>query len=395
MGDRALERYRLLSPHLENGVPLARIAAEAGLGVRTVERWLSRYREGGFEALARRGRLDRGARRMPGDLRLLIEGLALRRPAPSVAAIQREAAATAEAHGWPAPSYATVYSVTRELDPGLMTLAQEGTKRYQERFDLIHRREAGRANEIWQADHTLLDIWVLTPNGKPVRPWLTVILDDFSRAVPGYAVGLSAPSAINTSLALREAIWRKPDARWPMCGLPDVFYTDHGSDFTSQHLEQVAAELKVRLVFSLPGQPRGRGKVERFFGTINQLCLAHLPGYAPRGEPDRAGKAKLSLTALDDAIRRFIIDDYHQSVHSETGEAPATRWAAGGWLPRMPDSLEQLDLLLLTVAKARKVHPDGIHFLGLRYLDPTLAAFVGETVTVRYDPRDVAEIRVF
>ena len=61
----------------------------------------------------------------------------------------------------------------------------------------------------------------------------------------------------------------------------------------------------------------------------------------------------------------------------------------------MPDSLEQLDLLLLTVAKARKVHPDGIHFLGLRYLDPTLAAFVGETVTVRYDPRDVAEIRVF
>jgi putative transposase len=26
---------------------------------------------------------------------------------------------------------------------------------------------------------------------------------------------------------------------------------------------------------------------------------------------------------------------------------------------------------------------------------PTLAAYVGETVTLRYDPRDVAEIRVF
>jgi putative transposase len=176
---------------------------------------------------------------------------------------------------------------------------------------------------------------------------------------------------------------------------PHTFYTDHGSDFTSQHLEQVAAELKIRLVFSLPGQPRGRGKVERFLGTINQLCLARLPGYAPRGELDRAAKARLSLSELDDAIRRFIVDDYHQSVHSETGEAPAARWAAGGWLPRMPDSLEQLDLLLLTVAKARKVHPDSIHFLGLRYLDATLAAFVGEAVTVRYDPRDVAEIRVF
>ena len=36
-----------------------------------------------------------------------------------------------------------------------------------------------------------------------------------------------------------------------------------------------------------------------------------------------------------------------------------------------------------------------MHFQGLRYLDPVLAAYVGEQVTIRYDPRDLAEIRVF
>jgi putative transposase len=61
----------------------------------------------------------------------------------------------------------------------------------------------------------------------------------------------------------------------------------------------------------------------------------------------------------------------------------------------MPDSLEQLDLLLLSVAKPRKIHPDGIRFQGLRYLDPVLAAYVGDTVIICYDPRDMAEIRVF
>jgi putative transposase len=61
----------------------------------------------------------------------------------------------------------------------------------------------------------------------------------------------------------------------------------------------------------------------------------------------------------------------------------------------MPDSLEDLDLLLVMVAKSRVVHRDGIYFQGLRYLDPTLAAYVGEPVTIRYDPRDLAEIRVF
>ena len=49
----------------------------------------------------------------------------------------------------------------------------------------------------------------------------------------------------------------------------------------------------------------------------------------------------------------------------------------------------------LTVAKSRKVRPDGIHFQGLRYLDLTLAAYVGESVIIRYDPRDMAEIRIF
>jgi putative transposase len=61
----------------------------------------------------------------------------------------------------------------------------------------------------------------------------------------------------------------------------------------------------------------------------------------------------------------------------------------------LPESLEQLDLLLLTVAKSRKVRPDGIHFQGFRYLDLTLAAYVGESVIIRYDPRDMAEIRIF
>ncbi|NTU80284.1 MAG: hypothetical protein HGA45_13065 [Chloroflexales bacterium] len=38
---------------------------------------------------------------------------------------------------------------------------------------------------------------------------------------------------------------------------------------------------------------------------------------------------------------------------------------------------------------------DGIRFQGFRYLDVTLAAYIGEEVIIRYDPRDMAEIRVY
>jgi len=220
-----------------------------------------------------------------------------------------------------------------------------------------------------------------------------VIIDDYSRAVAGYALSLHDPSSIQTALALRQAIWRKGDPHWSVCGIPATFYTDHGSDFTSNHLEQVAADLHMALVFSIAGKPRGRGKVERMFATINQRFLCHQPGYTPPGSPP--ARPVLSLPELDARLRMFLIETYQQQVHSETGFAPRARWEADGFLPRMPDSLEQLDLLLLTVARPRRVHQDGIHFQGFRYLDTTLAAYVGEDVTIRYDPRDMAEVRVF
>ena len=80
----------------------------------------------------------------------------------------------------------------------------------------------------------------MDPSGPPARPRLTVILDDYSRAVPSYALNLSAPSALQTALALHQAIQRKTDPAWHVCGIPAVLYSDYGSDFTSRHMDQAA-----------------------------------------------------------------------------------------------------------------------------------------------------------
>ena len=208
----------------------------------------------------------------------------------------------------------------------------------------------------------------------------------------GYALFFGSPSAIQTALALRQAIGRKGRPGWQVCGIPGILYSDHGSDFTSRHLEQVAADLKIRLVNSGVGRPRGRGKIERFFESVSQVLLPRLPGYAPAGA---AANAELTLAELAAELERFLVDEYHNEPHTTTGFKPQERWVVCGFLPRMPESLEQLDLLLLTVPKSRRVLRDSIRFAGLRYIDPTLAAYVGEEVLLRYDPRDVTEVRVF
>lgn len=392
--EAAYRRFQVIQPFLEDGIPLTRIAQEAQLPLRTLRRWVRRFRVEGLCGLLRKERADRGTdRRVPAELRQLVEGLALQKPRRTLTAIRREVARLASAQGWPVPSYSTVRRMVRQLDPALLTWAHAGAKVYREEFELIYRHEATTSNAVWQVDHSLLPIWVQDDRGGKAKPWLTIVLDDYSRAVPGYFLGLQSPSAEQTALTLHQAIWRKADARWPLCGIPGRLYTDHGSDFTSRYIEQVAAALKMELVFSQPGHPRGRGKIERFFRSVEQLLLPHLPGFV--GEQEPASGSCLTLAALDEAFRTWLLEDYHHRVQPDLHAAPLARWETGGFLPHLPESLEQLDLLLLSVAKSRRVQQDGIHLRGYRYLDTTLAAYIGEDVTIRYDPRDLGEIRVF
>jgi len=389
---QAFERFQLLQPFLEGQTSLTTIAQDKAVTLRTLQRWVSRYREHGLAGLVRKRRLDRGQRRLELEMQHLIEGLALQKTKPSAAAIHRQVTELAAQRGWVIPSYSRVYAMIRALDRGLVMLAHQGSKAYQNAYDLVYRREAECPNAIWQADHTLLDLRLLDENGQAARPWLTIIEDDYSRCIAGYFLTFTAPNALNTALTLRQAIWRKTDPRWRICGIPQAFYTDHGSDFTSQHMEQVCADLKIRLIFSTVSMPRGRGRIERFFQTVNQLLLCRLPGYAPEGA---VAPATLTLADFTLIFQEFLLGEYHVRLSRDLLAAPQVRWETDGFLPRLPESLEQLDLLLLTVAKLRRIRRDGIHFQRLRYLDPMLAAFVNEDVVIRYDPRDLAEIRVY
>lgn len=306
--------------HLDGEVTLAAAAAAAGVPIRTARRWLAAYRANGPAGLKPAKRADRGHRRTSVDLVALIEGLALRRPPPSLADIHRQVSLVAAEGGGVPPSYNTVRAVVRAMDGGLVTMAHRGAVAYRDRYELVYRREAARPNEVWQADHTELDVLVLDQAGNPARPWLTVVLDDHVRAVAGYTVFLGAPTALQTALALRQAIWRKSDPAWAVCGVPDVLYSDHGSDFTSDHLAQVCHYLRIQLVHSTAGVPQGRGKIERFFGTVTTELLPTLPGHIPHGTFGKpVTRPALSLADLDHTMGRFFVHDYHQRRHSETG----------------------------------------------------------------------------
>lgn len=76
------------------------------------------------------------------------------------------------------PSYSQIYKLRKSIPNSLIQLAHEWDKKYKETYDLITIREASRPNEIWQADHALLDIHLIDENGKINRPWLAIPSSD-------------------------------------------------------------------------------------------------------------------------------------------------------------------------------------------------------------------------
>lgn len=141
-------RWKVLRLHVEDHVPLAVLAGDCGIGLRTMQRWHARYRAGGYAGLGAGPRADTGSHRLSAELITLIEGLALTKPRPTIATIHRTITDICHTERWPAPSYGVVRAIVRALDPGMVTLALEGPTSYRDKYELALRRQADCPNAV-------------------------------------------------------------------------------------------------------------------------------------------------------------------------------------------------------------------------------------------------------
>jgi len=111
--------------------------------------------------------LERAKRRDSGNSRILnkelaelIQGFALQKPPLTISAIHWKLALLAQRSKVKPLSSETVYAMVKKISAALLTLAHEGGKAYQQKYELIYRRECFTSNEIWQSDHTEVNIYV-------------------------------------------------------------------------------------------------------------------------------------------------------------------------------------------------------------------------------------------
>lgn len=350
----------------ERGAMVRAIAARAhtdptGRTVRlsrwTLDRWITEWRRGGFDALVPSPRQSQP--RTPAEVLQLAAALKKENPNRSAAQIRRILAAQ---HGW-APDERTLQRMFVRTGLSALTAAPATP-------GVFGRFEADRPNELWTGDA----LHGMRIDGR--KTYLFAFIDDHSRAIVGHRWGF-AEDTVRLAAALRPALAAR--------GVPAYVYVDNGSAFIDSWLLRACAKLGIKLVHSTPGRPQGRGKIERFFRTVTDEFLVEIA--AADGAPGRQVK---NLAELNRLFTAWVETVYHRRVHSETGQAPLARWIAGGpfAVPAPADLAEAFRWSQYrTVSKTALV---SLH--NNRYqVDPAL---VGRRVELVFDPFDLTTITV-
>ncbi|WEK31026.1 MAG: DDE-type integrase/transposase/recombinase [Candidatus Pseudomonas phytovorans] len=306
------------------------------------------------------------------------------------------------------PCGMTVRRYLARLDPYLVDEARLGKHAAKQK----HRTAIGmlRVHEIlerWEIDHTQLDVQLVDETtGLCIgRPYLTIVMDRFSRMVMGYLLHLSAP---NTETVLRvierairpkaELLTRFPKVRneWWARGLPTRIVPDNAAEFHAGDLIMGFNELGIEIMYPASRAPQKKGAVERFFSTQNLGLIHNLPGTTfsniqQRGDYDSEKNACFTLPQLEAVLVKWIVDGYHQTPHRGLAMlTPAQVWATSeaNHVISLPVDLDSLECILAKRSSV-KVHHYGVEIGKLFYHSTELAELrmrlaEGEKVNVRY-----------
>jgi transposase InsO family protein len=332
---------------------------------RTLEGWLYEYRAAGFTALVRRSRSDKGElRALSPEAAQAILHLRRSQPALPVTSLVRQllTQAVLEPGTFSMPS---VYRLLRRegLDrPQLVAQAHGPTKAF----------ECELPNTLWMSD--IMDGPALRLGQRVLRTFLFATLDDCSRLVP------HAQYYENEKLrCLLDCLQQAFACR----GLPEKLYTDQGKIFTGSHLRLVCANLQIRLLHARPYAAWSKGKIERFFQTVQRDFEARL-----RLDPVQ------DLHALNNRFWSWLESEYHRRAHTALGGAsPAEVFA------RKSTGLRQLpldtDWVRLFLARAtRRVRLDATVSLEATLWEVPVH-LRGREVELRYDPFAWSRVEVW
>jgi len=326
-------------------------AQEGGVHPVTIYRWIDLYlrseRVSALLPVKRDG--GRGRSRLTPEVEKVvvatIEDFYLNKQKRSVTKTCKEIARRCKNAGLEPPHPNTVRNRIAAVADKEKTARRLGAKAARQKFApvLSHFPGADWPLAVVQIDHTQLDIILVDDiYRRPVgRPWIAVAIDVFSRMIVGFYISFDPPDAMSVGLCVAHAVLPKEKwlakyditTPWPCWGVPKTIHVDNAKVFRGNMLKRACAEHGIDLDYRPVATPHFGGHIERLIGTlakeIHDLYGTTFSNPKQRGDYDSDKQAAMTFSEFEKWLAIFIVEVYHQRVHSALGMSPVRKYEEG------------------------------------------------------------------
>lgn len=260
----ALFRFSIIAPILNNTIQnktvkeyLAEISAKKytlpsgekkEFTPSTIKEWLRLYRLKGIDGLYPKIRNDKGAsRKLSGNLKETIIALKKTNPKRSAKSIYTELIVNNKIK----PSELSLSTVQRFIKN--LNLEDYESAKDRRAF------EFSNPNDCWQADISVGPYLII--DGKKQKTYIIAFLDDCSRLIVSCRL-FTVDNLVSVLSVFKDAVSKR--------GVPKRVFFDNGKVFRSVQMEMICASLGCTLCFAEPYSPQSKGKIERWFQTLQK-----------------------------------------------------------------------------------------------------------------------------
>lgn len=278
-------------------------------------------------------------------------------------------------------------------------------------------------NDVWMGDGHSLKMKVRHPDhGQPFTPELTLIVDAATRYIVGWSLAYSE-STIAVADALRHAMSRH--------GVPCIYYSDNGGGQSNKIFDAditgILPRLGVEHTTGIPGNPQGRGMIERLNQTVGLRIARQFETYYGTGaDPDTVRKNLTGVASLAKAtsdkvlaltpkqrsavgklptwdellqVIEAVVDDYnHNHAHRELGGMTPAAMREQMILHASPDEMVLLCGIearnLFRPQFVRRVQRGWITWHNKHYWHAELENWDGKDVILAVDQHDPSSVIV-
>lgn len=326
--------------------------------------------------------------------------------APSISSCYRRLQPAAVQNGWVIPIKKTVENwIKRNLDPMVIKYRREGMEAVERCFPAMKRnKEMFDVLEAVNGDGYQLGIWADFGNGEIIKPIVWSWQDIRSSKVLSWRMDVSENREL-IRLSILDLITAH--------GIPPLFYLDNTRAATSKQISGglpnryrfkvkdddplgIIPLLGSTLKYTLPGHGQSK-PVERIHGIGGYLDFDSLPTFEGRGTKARP----VPIAELEEIFRSFVNeinarqDRRGDAVHGKSFDQVFNELYPEAIITKATERQRKYCMCVAEVVTVSSTNASitlkagKASFGANRYWHESLTGYMGQKVTVRFDPADM------